>query len=76
MFHLQHDPDFYSEILKGSDDVHNCDYTKIQAIVNNGPGVQMTKELKQELVDKSFEVLDEFKDSDSKWALNNIVKVL
>ncbi|CAG9768338.1 unnamed protein product [Ceutorhynchus assimilis] len=76
MFHLQQNPDFYSEILKGSEDVHNCDFDKIQKIVSEGPGLQMTEELKQEFVGKSIKVLDGFKESEAKQALSNIVNVL
>lgn len=76
MFHLQEDPDFYSEILKGSDDVRCCDFDRIVKIVGKGPGIKKTQDLKQELVDKCLEVLDGFKDTNAKQALQNIVKVL
>lgn len=76
MFHLQDDPDFYSEILKGSNDVRHCDYDRIVKIVGEGPGIKKTQDLKQEFVVKCLEVLDGFKDTKAKHALQNIVNVL
>ncbi|XP_066147657.1 all trans-polyprenyl-diphosphate synthase PDSS2-like [Euwallacea fornicatus] len=76
MFHLQHDPDFYSEILKGAEDVHDCDFERIHETVRRGPGIAKAMQLKEEHVSKSFQALQRFKDSEAKKALENIVKVL
>ncbi|XP_048520664.1 all trans-polyprenyl-diphosphate synthase PDSS2-like [Dendroctonus ponderosae] len=76
LFHLQHDPDFYAEILKGSEDVRNCDYDRIRELVQSGPGLEMTRQLKQNFVKNCFDILDEFRATDAKRALVNILKVL
>ncbi|XP_066262049.1 all trans-polyprenyl-diphosphate synthase PDSS2-like [Euwallacea similis] len=76
MFHLQHDPDFYSEILKGAEDIYECDFDMIHQTVRHGPGIAKTVQLKEEYVSKSFQALQGFKDSDARKALENIVKVL
>ncbi|KAL1491666.1 hypothetical protein ABEB36_012228 [Hypothenemus hampei] len=76
MFHLQHNPDFYEEILKGADDLSKCDFSLIKETVREGPGIQKTEELKKEFVEKSYKVLSEFKDTDAKQALLNIGRIL
>ncbi|ERL83405.1 hypothetical protein D910_04151 [Dendroctonus ponderosae] len=70
LFHLQHDPDFYAEILKGSEDVRNCDYDRIRELVQSGPGLEMTRQLKQNFVKNCFDILDEFRATDAKRALS------
>lgn len=76
MFHLQHDREFYKEIEKGFEDVHNCDFEKIREVVRQGPGLRMTEEMKNEFTDKCFVVLDGFQASEAKTALQNLVKIL
>ncbi|XP_050309702.1 all trans-polyprenyl-diphosphate synthase PDSS2-like [Anthonomus grandis grandis] len=76
MFHLQHDPSFYEEILKGSKNVMDCDFIKIQKVVRNGPGIQMTEDMKQEFVEKCIDVLDNFRNTDAKVALTNILRIM
>lgn len=76
MFHLQHDPDFYSEILKGSEDIYNCDYNKIRDAIMAGPALENTKNLKYKHVNISMEVLQYFKSTEARQALENLVKAL
>ncbi|XP_060518742.1 all trans-polyprenyl-diphosphate synthase PDSS2-like [Cylas formicarius] len=75
LFHLQHDPAFYDEILKGSQNIEDCDYKKMREMIHCGPALKLTQDLKQELVENSIEVLQQFSDSDARSALINIVKV-
>lgn len=76
MFQLQSDPSFYAEILKGSENVAKCDYESIRKIVNEGSGISKTLELKKEFIEKSLQVLEEFKESNAKDALKNLIQVL
>lgn len=76
MFHLQYDRNFYSEIIKGHEDVHDCDFEDIRKVVRNGPGLEKTQQMKKEFVDNCFEALEGFQDSDAKRALQNIINVL
>ncbi|KAF7269675.1 hypothetical protein GWI33_017291 [Rhynchophorus ferrugineus] len=76
LFHLQHDPNFYSEILKGSEDIYNCDYHKMREEIMQGPALENTKMLKHKFVNTSMEVLQNFKSSEARKALENLVKAL
>ncbi|XP_030761395.1 decaprenyl-diphosphate synthase subunit 2-like [Sitophilus oryzae] len=76
VFHLQHDPNFYTEILKGSDDIYDCDYRKLKKIILQGPALKITENLKEEFVGTSIDILQKFNDSDAKQALENLVKAL
>lgn len=62
--------------MKGSVDASKCDFQKIMTVVRQGPGMEETRKLKREFVDKTLEVLEEMKESDARMALQNIVNVL
>lgn len=48
----------------------------IMTSVRQGPGMEETRKLKREFVDKTIEVLEEMEESDARMALQNIVNVL
>lgn len=73
MFHLQHDPDLYSEIEKGQERVEDVDYEMVRKAVLAGPGLQMTKNLQKEHSRAALDVLDQLPASDARTALANII---
>lgn len=73
LFHLNYDSSLYSLIQAGAENVNNVDYEKIQSIVSRGPGLAMTKRLRQEHSQKAMEVLAAFEENDARTALSNII---
>ena len=73
LFHLEHDPSLYELIQVGAQNVNDVDYAKIQNIVSAGPGLAMTKRLRQEHSQKAMEVLAAFEQNDACTALSNII---
>lgn len=73
LFHLQYDSSLYDLIQVGAENVHDVDYAKIQSIVSKGPGLAMTKRLRQEHAQKAMEVLAAFEQNDARTALSNII---
>ncbi|KAJ9573622.1 hypothetical protein L9F63_008963, partial [Diploptera punctata] len=73
LFHLQHDPNLFTEIEAGIESVHNVDYEKVHTIVSAGPGISLTKKLQKEHSQKAMEVLQVFEESDARTALSNII---
>lgn len=76
MFHLQHDPSFYSEIEKGKGNVGDVDYDLIRKTVLSGPALEMTRQLQNEHADVALEVLNLLPESDARTALNNIIAAM
>lgn len=76
LFHLEHDPELYDEIKKGSEVIDNVDFKKVHRIVRNGPGIEKTKELlnKNNLI--AFTLLHKFQKSDSQRAIENLILAL
>ncbi|CAH0556610.1 unnamed protein product [Brassicogethes aeneus] len=74
MFHLQHDPSFYSEIISCVDG--KVDYENIRRVVKSGPGLSETKKLQSEFCDKAVSILGNFTDSDAKKALFNMIRAM
>ncbi|KAK3932851.1 Decaprenyl-diphosphate synthase subunit 2 [Frankliniella fusca] len=73
LFHLEYDSSLYSLIQVGAENVNDVDYAKIQSIVSKGPGLAMTKRLRQEHSQKAMEVLAAFEQNDARTALSNII---
>lgn len=46
---------------------------QIQSVVSKGPGLAMTKRLRQEHSQKAMEVLAAFEQNDARTALSNII---
>ncbi|XP_025836358.1 decaprenyl-diphosphate synthase subunit 2 isoform X3 [Agrilus planipennis] len=76
MFHLQHDPTLYEEILKGKDDVNDVDYDLIRKVVNEGPGLDKTQELQSQHSQSALDVLNQLPSSDARTALANIIAAI
>lgn len=76
MFHLQHDPSFYSEIEKGRVHVEDVDYDLIRKVVLSGPALEMTRELQNEHADAALEILNLLPESDARTALGNIIAAM
>lgn len=76
MFHLQHDPSFYSEIEKGKGNVGDVDYDLIRETVLSGPALEMTRQLQNEHADVALEVLNLLPESDARTALTNIIAAM
>lgn len=76
LFHLEHDPEFYEEIRKGSESIDKIDFAKIHKIVRNGPGIEKTQNLlaKNNLI--AFTLLHKFPKSDSQQAIENLILAL
>lgn len=73
LFHLEYDSSLYNLIQAGAENVNDVDYAEIQRIVSNGPGLAMTKRLRQEHSQKAMEVLAAFEHNDARTALSNII---
>lgn len=76
MFHLQHDPNFYSEIEKGQIHIENVDFDLIRKAVLSGPALEMTKELQNEHADAATEILNQLPESDARSALANLIAAM
>lgn len=73
LFHLDYDPSLYEEIRKGKQSVSNIDFRKVHKIVQDGPGIDETKELQRKHGQTAMDVLNEFPDCDARTALQNII---
>ncbi|XP_065087154.1 all trans-polyprenyl-diphosphate synthase PDSS2-like [Ochlerotatus camptorhynchus] len=74
MFHLEHDPTLYEEIIKmGRESVDNIDYVKIHSEVIKGPGLEKTCNLQKKHSLAAMAVLNELPPSDARTALQNII---
>lgn len=76
MFHIEHDPSILIEIDKGLESVLNVDYAKVYDIVDNGPGLDLTKQLQQKHSKLAIEALSVFHESDARTALANIITAM
>lgn len=76
MFTLQHDPDLYVEIEKGSATVDDVDYEAIRRAVLAGPGLELTKQLQKEHSTAALSVLNQLPASDARTALANIIAAM
>lgn len=76
LFHLQHDPGFYSEIEKGKTRVEDVDYDLVRKVVAAGPAMELTRELQIEHADAALEVLNSLPQSDARTALGNIIAAM
>ncbi|CAG9858474.1 unnamed protein product [Phyllotreta striolata] len=73
LFTLQHNPDTYSLIEKGLDDIEKVDFGAVRKAVLDGPGLEITKVLQKEHSQAALEVLNELRDCDARTALKNII---
>jgi decaprenyl-diphosphate synthase subunit 2 len=73
LFHLDHDPTLYREIIKGKKSVKNVNYQKVHEIVRAGPGIEKTKELQEKYNIVALTALKEFPECDAKEVLKNII---
>ncbi|GAB0086820.1 decaprenyl-diphosphate synthase subunit 2 [Sergentomyia squamirostris] len=73
LFHLEHDPSVYEEIIKGRENVEIIDYAKVHAAVIKGPGLEKTRDLQRKHSLAALKVLDELPSSDARTALQNII---
>ncbi|CAH1284720.1 unnamed protein product [Diabrotica balteata] len=73
LFALQHNPDMYSLIEKGLDDIEQVDFEAVRKVVLDGPALDMTKNLQKDHSKAALEVLDELQESDARTALKNII---
>lgn len=73
MFHLENDVSYYDELMK---DIENqrLDYKEIKEVVRNGPGIEKSEKMYQDLSADALSVLHHFEESDAKAALVNIIK--
>lgn len=76
MFHLQHDPSFYSEIEKGKMRIEDVDFELIRKTVLSGPALDMTKKLQNEHANAALEIVNQLPESDARNALVNIITAL
>ncbi|CAH1117403.1 unnamed protein product [Phaedon cochleariae] len=76
LFALQHDPDMYSLIEKGLDNIENVDYAAVRRRVLAGPALEMTKNLQRDHSKAALEMLNELPDSDARTALANIIAAM
>lgn len=76
MFHLQHDPSFYSEIEKGKVHITNVDYDLIREAVLSGPALEMTRELQHEHAEAALGILNSLPESDARNALIKIIAAM
>lgn len=73
LFHLEHDPTLYEEIVKGRESVDNIDYAAIHSEVVKGPGLEKTRNLQKKHSLAAMAVLNELPPSDARTALQNII---
>jgi decaprenyl-diphosphate synthase subunit 2 len=74
LFHLDHDPSLYQEIIKGRRSVKDIDFQKVHKIITSGPAIQKTKEMQRKYSFVAQTALDEFPTSDARTALKNIIQ--
>lgn len=74
LFHLEHDVDAYEDIERGTDDIAHIDYAKLHNVVLNGPGIEKTRNLQEELAGEALQLLNNFGANDAREALENIVR--
>lgn len=73
LFHLDYNPELYSEIKKGYVSIENVDYCKMHQEVLKGPGLDLTKKLQRKHSLAAMKVLNKFPPSDARTALQNII---
>ncbi len=73
LFHLDHDPTLYQEIIKGRNSIKDVDYQRVHKIVYGGPGVEQTKELQKKYSFIALTALEEFPEGEAKSALKNLI---
>ncbi|XP_050309589.1 all trans-polyprenyl-diphosphate synthase PDSS2 isoform X1 [Anthonomus grandis grandis] len=73
MFTLQHKPELYEHIERGTENVDDIDYDLLRKEVLQGPGLELTKNLQKEHSQAALKVLNELPASDARTALANII---
>lgn len=73
LFHLDHNPELYTEIEKGYVSIENVDYNRLHQEIMNGPGIELTKKLQRKHSLAAMNVLNSFPPSDARTALENII---
>jgi decaprenyl-diphosphate synthase subunit 2 len=76
LFHLEHDPSIYDEIKKGVESVDNIDFHKVHREIQNGPGIEKTRELQSKHSLLAMTELYKFPPSDARTALENIIMAM
>jgi len=76
LFHLEHDPSIYEEIKKGVESVDNIDFHKVHREIQNGPGIEKTRELQSKHSLLAMTELYKFPPSDARTALENIIMAM
>ncbi|CAH1105034.1 unnamed protein product [Psylliodes chrysocephalus] len=73
LFTLQHNPEVYTLIEKGLDEIEKVDFEAVRKAVLDGPGLEMTKNLQKDHSKAALDVLNELRDCDARTALRNII---
>lgn len=73
LFHLDHDPQLYTEIENGYVSIENVDYNRLHQEIIKGPGIELTKKLQRKHSLAAMNVLNKFPPSDARTALQNII---
>jgi len=76
IFHLQQDTELLDYISQYQEDLLQIDYKKVLDRVQDGPGIQRTRDLVKQHVDISLQHLKEFPDNDGRMHYENILKAL
>lgn len=76
LFHLEYDPSIYDEIKKGIESVNEIDFQKLHQAIQNGPGIEKTRELQSKHSLLAMTELYKFPQSDARTALENIIMAM
>lgn len=76
MIHLHYDSSLYEKIERGKDDIRDIDYEDLRRTIQNGPGLEKTKELQKQLSYNALDVLIKLPCSDARTALENIINTM
>lgn len=73
MLHFKYDPSLYEKILKHKNDVSQVNYKELKKIIRKGPALDNAKQLQNDYLLKTMELLKQLPPSDSRTALENLV---